>query len=224
LLGAVIGLKQFGIFDATVYIPFSLPFAGTPAKQEQPAPEAQPAAAQPAQPQQSAQPTAQPQPQAQAPKEPDHSPEIIYFTRTYRASPKGPSLEDKINENAALAGGDYGQVNWQVKQGGEGIFEIAALVPAKSGKLTYTYIVDYNKKSILPADASGKAALDALSAPPRRAKAAGKGKRQQPAARAGAKKAAPAARTGKAAAAPKAGKAGADEYEYVYEDDDGTGQ
>lgn len=216
LLGAVIGLKQFGVFDATGFIPFPLPFAGTPAKQEQPAPEAQPAAAQPAQPQQPAQPAAQPQPQAQASKEPDHSPEIIYFTRTYRANPKGPSLEDKISENAELAGGDYGQVDWKVKQGGEGLFEITAKVPTKSGYVTYTYIVDYNKKSLLPADESGKAAFDALTAAPKRVKGAGKGKRQLPAAKAGARKAAK-------AAAPKVGKAD-DEYEYVYEDDDGTGQ
>lgn len=221
LLGAVIGLKQFGVFDATVYMPFPIPFAGAPANQEQPVPEAPPAEAQPAQPQQGAQQAQQPAAPAQ-PKAPDLSPEIVYFTRTYRASPAGPTLEDKIGENASANGGDYGKVDWQVKQGGEGIFEIAAKVPTKSGYVAYTYIVDYNKKSILPADESGKAAFDALATPPKRGKDAGKGKKQPPAARAGAKKA-PAAKTGKAAAA-KAGKAAADEYEYVYEEDDGTGQ
>lgn len=225
LLGAIIGLKQFGIFDATGFIPFPLPFTGAPAKQEQPAPEAQPAAqtapaaAQPAQPQQGEQQTAQPAAQAQ-PKETDLTPQIIYFTRTYRASPAGPSLEDKISENASASGGDYGRVEWQVKQGGEGIFEITALVPVNGGKLPYTYIVDYNKKTILPADESGKAAFAALSGPAKRAKGAVRGKKQLPAAKAGPKKAAPAAKKSKPAAAAKAD----DEYEYVYEEDDGTGK
>lgn len=221
LLGGVIGLKKFGVFDATGFIPFPLPFAVTPAAQEQPAPEPKPAPQAAAQPQQGAQQAAQPEAQPQA-KAPDLSPQIIYFTRTYRASPAGPSLEDKINDNAAAAGGDYSQVNWQVKQGGEGIFEITALVPAKSGNLTYTYIVDYNKKSLLPADDAGKAAFAALSAPARRANAAaGRGKKQH-AAKLNPKKAAASAKTAKTAA-PKAGKT-ADEYEYVYEEDDGTGQ
>ena len=220
LLGAVIGLKRAGVFDATVYIPFPVPFAGASAAKEQPAPEA--FSAQPAQPQAGAQPAAQPagqpaaQPEVQAQaKTPDLSPQIIYFTRTYHATPSGPNLENKISEISAAAGGDYGQVNWQVKQGGDGIFEIAAMIPSKTGDLAYTFIVDYNKKSLLPADDAGKAAFAALSAPARRAKASGRVKKQPAAAKARPKKA--------AAKGSKAAKT-ADEYEYVYEEDDGTGK
>jgi len=208
-LGAVIGLKNFGIFDATVFIPFPLPFV-TQAPAPQPA--AEPAPAEPA-----AAPAPQPAEQAQQPKAPDVSPEITYFTRTYKAKPAGPTLEDKIAENSAAAGGDYNNVNWQVKQGGEGIFEIAAAVPAKTGPLTYTFVADYGKKTLLPADERGKAAFDALTArPAARAKTAGRAKKPAPAARQKpqARKAAP----------PKQAAPQEDEYEYVYEDDDGTGK
>ncbi len=225
LIGGVVFLKNFGIFDATVFIPFPLPFVQKPAA-EQPAAE-QPAAEQTA----AVQPEAAPAAQAaegqaaaapQQPKAPDISPEIVYFTRTYKLSADGPTLEDKIAENAAASGGDYNRVDWQVNQGAAGIFEISAQVPTKTGGLSYTFVVDYGKKTLLPGNDLGGAALAALSPRAAARKPAARAKKPAAAAR---RKAAPAKR---AAAAPKpkaAAKAATDdEYEYVYEDDDGTGQ
>ncbi|HAT71300.1 MAG TPA: hypothetical protein DCS63_00610 [Elusimicrobia bacterium] len=208
VLGGIVSLKNLGVFDATTFIPFPLPFVKSapppqPAAEPQPAPQA---------------PVPQPEEQARQPKAPDLSPEIIYFTRTYKAGPSGPSLEDKIAENSAAAGGDYANVNWQLKPGPEGVFEIAGVVPAKAGPLTFTYVVDYGKKTILPGDERGKAAFDALTArPPARARAAARARKAaaQPRQRAQARK---------PAAAPKQTESKEDEYEYVYEEDDGTGQ
>lgn len=229
LLGAVIGLKKFGVFDATKFIPFPLPFAGEQAQAPQaqaaqPLPAAQPAAAQPspAQPPAAQAQTAQPgqqggqaaQAQAQQPKAPDISPEIIYFTRTYKGNPRGRTLEDALSDHSAAEGGDYAKVNWQVKPGAENIYEITALIPSKSGGLSYSFIVDYGKKTLLPADETAKLVLRSITISPsaRRTKAAGRKK-------------------GTARTKPKAGKSAAakkgnaqDEYEYVYEDDDGTGK
>ncbi|OGR42535.1 MAG: hypothetical protein A2X35_12005 [Elusimicrobia bacterium GWA2_61_42] len=220
LLGAVVGLKNFGIFDATVFLPFPLPFVGQaqapapePGAGEIPGAEAvpQPEAAPAAQEQQAPQPAEQAK---QAPA-PDISPEIIYFTRTYKATSGGPSLENKIAEISAAGGGYYDRVNWQVKQGLEGIFEIAAVIPGKKGELTYTFVVDYGKKTLLPADEGGKAAFNGLT---NRPQARQKAPRAKKAAAAPRQKAQP-----RKAAAPKQAAA-EDEYEYVYEDEDGTEQ
>ena len=245
LLGAIIGLKKFGIFDATKFIPFPLPFVGASAEQPaQPAAQPEPQPAQPqqqvppqgtqqpgeqqAQPQQSqqpqqGQPQQTPQGQPQAAKEPDHTPEVIYFTRTFKLKPTGPSLEDKIYENAAKAGGDYNRTAWKVKLSEEGLYEIAAVIPSKTGELHYTFSVDYAQKSLQPVDDTGKAAYNALMPARSRKKAGRKGAKQS--AKQQAQKTAAAAKPAKAAkAGAKGAKAGEDEYEYVYEDDDGTGQ
>jgi len=238
-LGAVIGLKNFGIFDATKFIPFPLPFVGGAAQPAgEPAADGQAAAdaiaamaaaekqAQGEQPQgqaqqgQAAQQPAQPQAQQQSAAMPDRSPEVIYFTRTFKLKPDGPSLEDKIYEHAAKAGGDYNRTGWQVKQAVPGVFEIAGIIPAKAGNLTYTFSVNLEQKTLEPADIPGTEAYAALAAASVKPKA--KAGRQK-----GAKAAAkPAAKT-PAKKAPAAKKAAAaadeDEYEYVYEEDDGTG-
>lgn len=223
LLGGVVFLKNFGIFDATAFLPFPLPFTQKQTA-EQPVPEQQPPAGQPAAEQPQAGQPGQGQQAAapQQPKAPDISPEIIYFTRTYKLSADGPTLEDKIAESAAASGGDYNRVDWKVAQGAEGIFEISAKIPAKNGDLSYTFVVDYAKKTLLPGDDLGRAALAALAPAPVRRPAA---RAKKPAA---GRKAAPrrAAAAPKPKTAPKAAAPAAkdDEYEYVYEDDDGTGQ
>lgn len=224
LLGGVIFLKKFNIFDATAFVPFPLPFIGAEAPAqpaEQPAAEGQlpPELAQAAKDQaaQSAQAPAQAQPR-------DLSPEIVYFTRTYKPSPSGPSLEDKLADMAMAEGADYAKVDWKVKLGTENIYEISAVMPIKGGSVTYTFVADYAKKTLMPGDARGTAVLDALLGKPypsktvKPAKGQPQGRRKAPQVKrqaAAAKRAAPAAK--KAAPAE-------DEYEYVYEDEDGTGQ
>ncbi|OGR68405.1 MAG: hypothetical protein A2179_07625 [Elusimicrobia bacterium GWC2_63_65] len=223
-LGAVIGLKNFGVFDATPFIPFPLPFVQSAA----PAPSAeQQAAEQAAAEQQAAAAIKELQGQAAgqeqaAPIQPakDISPEIVYFTRTYKLKQDGPTLEDKLVELSKAAGGDYARVDWKVKQGVENIFEIAAVIPSKAGSLAYTFVADYGKKTLLPADAHGTEALEALAGqlPPKqltvtkRGSRAGAGKRTQARKPAAQVKKAP---VKKAAPAPEE-----DEYEYEYEDED----
>ncbi len=245
LLGAVIGLNKFGIFDATKFIPFPLPFTGGAAQQasEQASQEQQSAATQPqqaaqtgaqqAQPQgapqglaqgaqqsQNSQQQAQPQgaepqqqPQEQAQKEPDHSPEVIYFTRTFKLKPAGPSLEDKIYAEAAKSGGNYNRTSWKVKPPVQGAYEIAAVIPSKAGNLYYTFTVNLDQKTLQPADDTGKAAFSSLAA----AKAKRKAGRQKAVKQ-------PPRQQPQKAASTKPAAANEGEYEYVYEEDDGTGK
>lgn len=231
LLGTVIGLKNFGVFDATKFLPFPLPFlgGGQSAAQQQPPPAAadpfsgEQAGAQAEQPVQS--PAAEPasptpeqqealrkatQAQAQAlqdkrpvPVPPEAVPEVIYITRTYKTAPAGQSLENKIYEHAGKSGGNYNKTNWSVRSADGGKFEIDALIPAKTSMLTYTFLVDREKKSVQPLNEPAKEAFAALSAPPARAAKAAK------------KAAARPAPAPKKKAAPKADE----EYEYVYEDE-----
>ncbi len=253
LLGAVIGLKNFGVFDATKFLPFRLPFTG--AKQAQPAQTAQAVQPQPlmetptqtqtqaqtqAQPaggQEQAQPSRQqeqteaPQPtpeqqaeQRQAMQEKakqEQTPqkamqkgvvtEIIYITRTYKLKPGGQILENKIYEHAAKAGGDYKRTGWDVKQAGEGMFEIAAVIPSKAQNLTYTFLVDRANKTVVPSNEEGKAAFDALVK-----EAAQKLVPKRSAKKKAAVKPAPKPQARKAA--PKKQAEPEDEYEYVEED------
>ena len=224
-LGAVIGLKNFGIFDATKFIPFQLPFVAADAQPggEQPADgqaAADAIAAMAAAEQQIAQAEAgqaapaQPQEQPQPAAAPERAPEVIYFTRTFKLKADGPTLEDKISEHAARSGGDYNRADWQVKQAVPGVFEIAGVVPAKDANLTYTFTVNLEGKTLQPGDDYGKTAYAALAA-------------------AAPKPRAPRQRAGKAAAKPQPKKAAPkklapppaeEEYEYVYEDEDGTAQ
>lgn len=240
LLGAVIGLKNFGVFDATKFIPFPLPFiAPPPAPQQQDAAAAEKALAevqqlsqespgtQPGQ-QQAAQPTEAEQKelretmsakamQEQAPKKavpPEIVPEIIYIARTFRLKPGGTTLENKIYEHAGKAGGNFNRTNWEVNPGSEGSYEIAALIPSKTGILNYYFLVDRAKKTVSPANDAGKAAYELLvresaAKPPKK----------------GSKKASakPAPRTQPKKAAPKKQAAPEEEYEYEYVEDDGTG-
>lgn len=230
-LVSVIGLKTAGVFDATKFIPFPLPFLTKPApaaeKPAEAAPEA-PAQGQPA-----------PEMKQEAPKEADISPEIVYFARNYTAAPGGARLEDKISEITAAAGGTYNPANWQTNKSGPDMYETAAVIPVKGGKITFTFIVDHAKRTLLPADPTGKAAFEALSKPGaaqgkkagRQTKNRGQKKAEaaaadEPAAEPAAapakgksKAAAPAAKgKGKAAAGKKAAAA-KEEFEYVYEDE-----
>ena len=231
-LVSVIGLKTAGVFDATKFIPFPLPFITKTAPAAEKAAEAVPQA--PAQ--------EQPAPdlKQEAPKEADISPEIVYFARNYTAAPGGARLEDKISEITAAAGGTYNPANWQTNKSGPDMYETAAVIPVKGGKITFTFIVDYAKKSLIPADPTGKAAFDALSkAGAAQGKKAGRQTKNRgpkkaeagaaeesagepaatPPAKGKSKAAAPAAKgKGKAAAGKKAAAA-KEEFEYVYEDE-----
>ncbi len=217
LLGGVIGLKKFGIFDATAFIPFPLPFVErTPAAQPEPQaaePAAQPEPLAPAQAQPPQQPAAQPEPQVPVVKVPDMSPELVYFARTYKTTEGGPTLENTIYSLASKAGGTPDKTNWDVTKISEGMYQVTAMVPAKSGQLAYGFIVNYASKTLLPSDDNGKAAFKGLTPGTARPK------KGRPAARKPA--AAPAAQPKKAAAKKPAAE---EEYEYVYEEDDGTGQ
>lgn len=223
-LGAVIGLKNFGIFDATKFIPFQLPFiaADTQPGGEQPADgqaAADAIAAMAAAEQQIAQAEAgqatQAQAQPQAAAMPDRAPEVIYFTRTFKLKADGPSLEDKISEHSARSGGDYNRADWQVKQAVPGVFEIAGVVPAKDANLTYTFTVNLEGKTLQPGDDYGKTAYAALAAAAAPKPRAPRQKAGKPATKPQPKKAAP-----KKLTPPPADE----EYEYVYEDEDGTAQ
>ena len=233
LVGAVIGLKNFGVFDATKFIPFPIPFISAPAQPQETADAAAQAAGQ-EQGQQQGQagttaPTAEEQEalrkvmsekaaQEQTPlktMQPDVAPEIIYITRTFKLKPAGQILENKIFEHAAKAGGDFSRTGWEVRQAAGGMFEIVATIPAKTGNLTYTYIVDREKKTVQPSNEAGKAAYDTLGIETPQQKPPKKSAKQRgaakPAPKAAAKKAAP-----KKAAEPE------EEYEYEYVEDDGT--
>ncbi|PJA16983.1 MAG: hypothetical protein COX65_01445 [Elusimicrobia bacterium CG_4_10_14_0_2_um_filter_56_8] len=248
LLGAVIGLKNFGIFDATKFIPFPLPFIGESRQAEQPpqagettgeaagepageaAGEARPGqvpeqqAGDQTTPEQRAEllkTMAEKDQQAQAqeqPKQPDLAPEIIYITRTYKLSRTGQSLENKIYEHAGKAGGNYNRTSWDVKQGADGMYEISAVIPGKTDNLTYAYTVDREKKTVQPANPAGKAAFDELKKDAAKKTAARKRSK-----RATPRPAArPAPKPAPKKAAPKKITAPDDEYEYEYVDDDGT--
>ncbi len=216
LAGAVAGLKNFGIFDATKFIPFPIPFLSTPeAPPQQTGAEAQKAAlaameelTKEAPPEQQAQQPATPE--EQSPKKPmqaDVAPEIIYIARTFKLKPGGPSLENKIYEHAGNAGGNFNRTSWEVKPAADGMFDITAMIPGKTNSLNYTFVVDRARKSVSPSNEAGKAAFKALAReseakPPKKSPKKGAAK---PAAKPQAKKAAP-----------------EEEYEYEYVEDDGT--
>ena len=100
-----------------------------------------------------------------------------------------------------------------MKPAADGLFDIAAVIPAKTNSLNYTFVVDRAKKSVTPSNDAGKAAFEALAKeteakPPKKSAKKGAAK---PAAKPQPKKAAP-----KKEAAPE------EEYEYEYVEDDGT--
>lgn len=235
LLGAVVGLKTFGIFDATPFIPFPLPFVSAPQQGAQPGAEAF-QEGQGAAPEQAAQPAgdaAQPTPeqqeamrkesqervaQEQAGKPqaaPDAAPEITYITRTFKPDASGASLENKVYDHASKAGGNPNSTAWEVRTAPEGKFEIDAVIQSRTGKLTYTFLVDRAQKTVSPVNDAAKAAF--APAPPVRKSASRKPAAKKAAAQKAAAKPAP-AKTAPAKTAPKAEEA-EEEYEYVYEDE-----
>lgn len=233
-LMGVIGLKNFGIFDATKFIPFPLPFTGSKPAQEQPAADAEQAlpgvlgeaAGEAKQAGEKPQPPAAPQtepPQAvqeQALKKspaPEATPEIIYITRTFKLKPGGQSLESKIDAHSAKAGGSYAGAKWEVRPDTDGMFQIDAVIPAKTGSLTYSYMVDRAKKTVAPANEEGKATFNELSKDAAQKPAARKAAKQKAAAK-------PAARQQPKKAPAKKITAPDEEYEYEYVDEDGTEQ
>lgn len=247
LLGAVIGLKNFGVFDATKFIPFPLPFISAPA-----AP--QPQGELPAQPAQTAEKAieaiqSQVQPgqpgidnmapttpeqqeelrkamqakalQEQAPKKPmppDITPQIIYIGRTFNLKKGGPTLENKIYELAAKEGGNFSRTGWEVRPAEGGMYELAAVIPAKTGNLTYTFLVDQAKKAVSPSNEAGKAAFEAM-AKESEAKIPRKSGKQKASARQPAKPLAPPKKAAPAKKAPAE-----DEYEEYEVVDDGSGE
>ncbi len=244
LLGAVIGLKNFGVFDATKFIPFPLPFISAPAA---PQPQGEQAGQTPEKALEAIQSQVQPgQPgidnmapttpeqqeelrkamqskalQEQAPKKPmppDITPQIIYIGRTFSLKKGGPTLENKIYELAAREGGNFSRTGWEVRPAEGGMYELAAVIPAKTGNLTYTFLVDQAKKSVSPSDEAGKAAFEAM-AKESEAKIPKKSGKRKASARQPAK---PLARPKKAAPAKKA--PAEDEYEEYEVVDDGSGE
>lgn len=228
LLGAVIGLKTFGIFDATPFIPFPLPFVSGPQQSAQTGAEAfQEGQAAPDQAAQPAGDAAQPTPeqqeamrkesqervaQEQAGKPqpaPEAAPEITYITRTFKPDASGASLENKMFDHASKAGGNPNNTAWEVRTAPDGKFEIDAVIPARTGNLTYTFLVDRAQKTVAPVNDAAKAAF--APAPPVRKSAS-----RKPAAKKAPAKTAP--KPAPAKLAPKAEEA-EEEYEYVYEDE-----
>ena len=218
LLGAVIGLKNFGIFDATKFLPFQLPFLGAPQQPVEAVPaEAQPAEAAPAG-QESA---AQPQEQAAAKPAPTPAvapevvPEIIYITRTFAFQNSGDTLENTLAAAAEKAGGTYSVDNWVVSLGEGGRYSIVATVPSQGASMVYAFTVDRDNKLVEPANDLAKAlfADAAKKRAPKRAAAKKPAAPKKPAAK-------PAAKPKRQAAKPAAKPAAEDEYEYVYEDEE----
>ncbi|MDA8132721.1 MAG: hypothetical protein M0011_14550 [Elusimicrobia bacterium] len=219
LLGAVIGLKNFGVFDATKFIPFRLPFIGVPAPKpaEGAAPEAQaPEAAAPAREAAAQQPPAAAAQEAKAPAvPPEVVPEIIYIARTFVFKSSGETLENTLAATAEKAGGTYSVDNWVVSLGDGGKYSIVATVPAQAAGLVYAFTVDREKKLVEPANDLAKALF--AEAAKKRAPRAAKTVRKSAAAR---KPAAKAAARPKRQPAKGAAKPAEDEYEYVYEDEE----
>ncbi len=246
-LGAVIGLKNFGVFDATKFIPFPLPFVSAPAvpqpQGEQPgqpaqtpekAMEAIQSQVQPGQPGiDNMAPTTPEQQeelrkamqakalQEQAPKKPmppDITPQIIYIGRTFNLKKGGPTLENKIYELAAKEGGNFSRTGWEVRPAEGGMYELAAVIPAKTGNLTYTFLVDQAKKAVSPSNEAGKAAFEAM-AKESEAKAPKKSGKQKGSAKRPAKALAPPKKAASAKKAPAE-----DEYEEYEVVDDGSAE
>jgi hypothetical protein len=216
LLGAVVGLKTFGIFDATPFIPFPLPFVSGPQQSAQTGTEAFQEGAAPEQ----AAPAAAEQPQAPAAESrqreqtvQDASPEVTYIARTFKPDASGASLENKVYDHAAKAGGNPNNTAWEVRAAPEGRFEIDAVIPSRTGNLIYTFAVDRAQKTVAPVNDAAKAAF--APAPPARKSAARKPAATKAAAAKPAPKAAPKPAPKPAPAAEEAGE----EYEYVYEDE-----
>ena len=224
-LMAVIGLKNFRIFDATKFIPFQLPFAGGKEAQEPVTEPEQKPAEQPLEQKPAEQPAAGQKPeQAQtAPVQdqkkalpPEVAPEIIYITRTFKLKPAGQSLENKLDAHSAKAGGSYSGVKWEVRPAEEGMFEIDAVIPAKPANLTYSFKVDRAKKAVSPANEPGKAVFNTLAGEAAQKPSGKKAAKQKAAAKPAAKQ--PKKAAGKKKASPE------EEYEYEYVEDDGTEQ
>ncbi len=244
LLGAVIGLKTFGIFDAGKFLPFPLPFSSEPAQPPvpmQPPVDSGTAAQGTSTEQQAAasengaqpvtdmnqRPTGEEQAallkasneqaeKAQDFKTPQVPPvavrEAIYITRTHRVKKGGERLENKIYEFAAKAGGNISGSAWKVMSTQNDKLRVTAAIPGKSGDLTYSFLVDKDKKTVEPDDEAAKAVYAALTAE-RIRKAPARPARKKAASK-------PAAKSKKAA--PKAEVPADSEYEYVYVDEDGN--
>ena len=219
LLVTVFALKVANVFDATKYIPFKIPFLSATAPGEPAQAEFQSKV--------SAQmdelrgtPQAGEQPEAK--KEADVSPEVVYFARYYAPKPGGPKLEDKIAEVAAASGATYSPSNWTAKATSTSTYEAAATVPGKTGNETFTFAVDFAKKTITPMDDKAKTAFDALTPAAVAPKAGGKRGKKGAAAAAPAPK--PKAAAAKKPAAKKTVVKPAEDEEYEYVDEEEAGQ
>lgn len=200
-LGAVIGLKNFGIFDATPFIPFPLPFV-TPSQPaagaaEQPGELPGQAGETPEQPGEGGE---LPDGAVVAPEvdetamaaereasletaknardsnktivPPEIVPEIIYIARTFKPKNAAQSLENYVYSNAAKAGGNYNKTSWDVRNSAQaGMFEIDGVIPGKSGSLIYSFLVDREQKSVSPLNDPAKEAYSAMDAAARKAAA-----------------------------------------------------
>ncbi|OGS11563.1 MAG: hypothetical protein A2234_04435 [Elusimicrobia bacterium RIFOXYA2_FULL_58_8] len=215
---AAIALKNAGVFDASKFIPFPVPFLSSGAGTAATAATAENTRTTAAMAQFEALTSAQPEAKTETNTMPDASPEIIYFARYYTASAGGAKLEDKILEITAAAGGNYSQANWQAKKLGPDLYEAAAVIPVKTGNMTFTYSVDYAKKILIPVDPAGKTAFDALgNTTAAKAKKTGRKASNKSINKTAA--ATPAAKAKAGTAAAKKPAKPEDEYEYVYEDE-----
>ena len=212
--GAAFALKYFGVFDATKFLPFPIPFLSAPQPAETPAP--QPFQAE----------TVAPRTE---PVKKDLSPEIIFIGRTFPINGGETTLENRIYEAAVAKKGDFNRTTWQVKELTDGIFELDAVIPSMDGmsQLLYRYEVDYAKKAVRPLDETSAKPLEAkvtVDQAPKQNKAQIKKdrpgaatrsrKQPKPAAKSAVKQAARPAKVKPAAAADE-------EYEYMYEDEAG---
>ena len=234
-LVAVIGLKQFQIFDATRFIPFPIPFLTE--NKAAPASETQAANEQPQSPEASAKPSA-PEQQAAPVKVEPIPPEVIYFIHTYALRPGAITLENIIRQESAKAGWDSDKLNWEnCAQSGNtpeagkfkaapGAYALTAVVPSKDGKnrLSFPYEVDTKLGTVKPLDEIGKTAMETLISASviKTQPKSGALKNGRQARRAGAHaKAPPATQARQPAPRKQAQTPPLDEYDYVDEADTG---
>ncbi|MCG2726343.1 MAG: hypothetical protein L6420_08875 [Elusimicrobia bacterium] len=202
LVASAIALKQAGIIDLAKMLPFAY-FNGEQTQTDNISSVSQAIEEKP--------------PQIQ--EQPDISPEIIFFTRTYSNKTGTKTIENQIISAADKMKGDTNLIEWQAIKIAEGIYTVNASVPVTSAhsKIDYNFETDYIKKTIKPLNAQAKNILDNLFEiiKPK-------------------KKAIKTARTNRASKKPEPNTKKPivekqvieddDEYEYVYEDEEDSEQ
>lgn len=86
----------------------------------------------------------------------DVAADVIYFTRVFMLTPQGQTLEGRIYEHAGKAGGIIDRTEWVAEPTADGMYEIAAKIPAGTGTIIYTFIVDRANKAVRPSNKVAK--------------------------------------------------------------------